>query len=57
MNLKYIIPALLLLYSLQVSGQKVIKVKYKSQADISVFIVDYESQVGWKTQEKQHLLL
>ena len=43
--------------ALNVEGQTVFKVKYKSQADLKIFFIKYESQAGWQNLEKQHLLL
>jgi len=51
------IMACLLLATSWIHGQKVFKVKYESQADLKIYIVNYKSQAGWNKTEKQHLLL
>jgi len=35
---------------------KVFFVEYESQADLKIYYVDYESQVGWRNNNKRHLL-
>jgi hypothetical protein len=35
-------------------AQKVFSEDYESQADVKVFVVKYESQAGWKNNQKKH---
>ena len=58
-----------LFHAVALHSQKVIRVKYESQADLNIFVVryesqcdlkvyfvDYASQAGWRQPEKQYLL-
>ena len=55
--MKYFLLILMLgLTSLRASAQKVFAVDYASQANLKVFVVVYESQAGWRTAAKKHLL-
>jgi len=43
-----------LLLSSAAYAQKVLAVESESQADAVIFYVKYESQAGWRTEEKKH---
>ena len=55
--MKHLALILFLALSFQmVNAQKIYKVSYGSQADLKIYIVNYESQAGWRNTSKRHLL-
>lgn len=54
--MKKTVALMLLAFGFGAKGQAVFTAEYTSQADVNVFVVDYESQAGWRTAAKKHLM-